>query len=284
MRMVSAAVLPIALFAVVASASAKEPTGNFAVYKQCPTDNPAVNLCFATSTEGGEFQIGKIAIQFTKRQVLQFGGIENEETGAETFVDAENGETLVKTPQVVPGGIFGLVKGGRYPGYLRTFCENFPNNSACKVTSTAELVGQSTVSRTDLLFQEGIALGMPLRIHLKNPFLGDRCFVGSATSPLQINFTTATTSPPPPNVPISGAVGELEFTNEFTNIILRHDLVVDNSFSASGAEGCGGPQSLIVDHEIDQKNELPSPAGHNAAKLSGMLFNATADAVTNSEA
>jgi hypothetical protein len=276
--------LSIALFAMVASASAKEPTGNFAVFKQCPTNNPAVNLCFATHTEGGEFQVGKIVVPIVKAQTLQFGSILNEETGAETAVEAENGETLVKTPQVVSGGIFALVKEGRYPWYLRNFCKNFPNNSECKVTATAESVGGLTISRTNLLFEEGTALGLPLRIHLKNPFLGGRCFIGSATSPLQFNYTTGATSPPPPNVPINGAVGELEFTNEFTNIIVKNDLVVDNAFSAPGAEGCGGPQSLIVDAEIDQKNALPSPAGDNTTKLFGMLFNATAEAVKNNEA
>lgn len=276
-------VLPIALFAMVASAAAKEPTGDFAVYKQCPTNNPAVNLCFATRTESGEFEVGKISVPVVKAQIVQFGAIENEE-GGETFVGAENGETLVKTPQVVPGGIFALVKEGRYPWYLRNFCRNFPNNSECKVTSTVEIVGQPTVSRTNLLSKEGVALGLPVRLHLKNPFLGGRCFIGSATSPLQINLTTATTNPPPPNLPVTGAIGELEFTDEFTDIILKNDIVLDNTFSAPGVEGCGGPQSIIVDGEIDQKSALPSPAGHNAAKLSGTLFNATAEGVTKSEA
>jgi hypothetical protein len=280
----AALVLPIALFAMAAPASAKEPTGNFAVYKQCPTNDPAVNLCIDTNTTGGEFEVGKISVPIVKTQTLQFGSVLSEETGLETVVDAENGETLVKTPQVVPGGIFSLIKEGRYPWYLRNFCKNFPSNSECKVTSTAELVGQPTLSRTNLLSAEGTAVGLPIRLHLKNPFLGSRCFIGSATSPLQLNYTTGTTSPPPPNTPIAGAVGEIEFTNEFTNIIVKNDLVVNNEFSAPGAEGCGGPQSLIVDEEIDQKNALPSPAGHNTSKLSGMLFNATAEGVTNSEA
>ncbi len=41
---------------------------------------------------------------------LQGGYTFNEETEAETFLGALNGETLSKTPQKVPGGLLGLVK------------------------------------------------------------------------------------------------------------------------------------------------------------------------------
>jgi len=43
-------------------------------------------------------------VPITNTFTLQGGAIENEETGAEAFVGALNGETLSKTPQNVPGG------------------------------------------------------------------------------------------------------------------------------------------------------------------------------------
>ncbi len=283
-RLVGAAlVLTISIFAMVASASAKEPTGIFARYKQCPTNNPAVNVCFVGDAEGGEYQVGKIVVPIVKTQILQ-GGYFGEAPAMLTVIGAENGETLVKTPQVVPGGIFSLVKEGRYPGYLRNLCKNFPNNSECRVTATAELVGQMALSTVNLLSEEGIAVGLPLRLHLNNPLLGGRCFIGSATSPLQLNFTTGTTSPPPPNAPIQGKAGGLTIEDEFANVILSNDLLVDNSFSAPGAEGCGGPQSIVVDREIDQKASLPSPAGYNTTKLASTLFVGETRAVKSSEA
>jgi hypothetical protein len=277
-----ALVLPIVLFSLTASASAKEPMGDFAVYKQCPTDNPAVNLCLVAQSENEEFQLGKINLSIAKTEILQ-GGIIAGETG-ESFVAAENGESLVPVAQVVPGGLFALVKEGRYPWYLRNFCKNFPNNSACKVTATFELVGQPSINRASLLIEDGPAVGEPLRVHLKNPFLGGRCYIGSAASPIQVNYTSGKTSPPPPNATIEGGIGGVEVLDESTDIVVRPALVVDNAFSVPGAEGCGGPQSLLVDAEIDQKNGLPSPAGHNSAKLAGTLFNGVAEAVTLSEA
>jgi hypothetical protein len=278
-----APVLPIALFAMVASAAAKEPTGNFAPFKQCPTDNPAVNLCIVAHAEGGEYQVGKLAVPIVHTQILQGGVIINFETQTETVVPAENGESVVKTAQVVPGGIFALVKEGRYPWYLRNFCKNFPDNSQCRVTATAELVGPPTIDRRNLLIQEGVTLGLALRLHLKNPLLGGQCYVGSATSPVQLELTTGETSPPPPNAPLTGEVGEIKASNGFESIVIPGNVLVDNAFSAPGAEGCGGPQSLIVDGEIDQKAGLPAPAGYNAAKLDAILFEATTTGVNNSE-
>jgi hypothetical protein len=278
-----ALVLPIALFTLAAPALAKEPKGDFAVYKQCPTSNPAVNLCLVVASEGGELQLGKIDVPVLRSQVFQGGIVTGEGMGPEAFAEAENGETLVPTPQVVPGGVFGLVKEGHYPWYLRNFCKNFPSNSVCKVTATFELVGPPTISRVSLLTQTGTALAEPLRMHLKNPFLGGRCYVGSAASPILVSYTSGKTSPPPPNVPIEGGVGGVEILDEGTDILIKPAAVVDNTFSVPGAEGCGGPQSLIVDAEIDQKAGLPSPAGHNTAKLVGTVFDGVAEAVTFSE-
>jgi hypothetical protein len=96
----------------------KEPTGDFAVFAQCPVKAEDVNGCIYSPTESGEVKIGREEVPINKTITLQGGTIENEETGAEAFVGALNGETLSKTPQNVPGGLLGLVKCNEIKGMV----------------------------------------------------------------------------------------------------------------------------------------------------------------------
>ena len=43
-----------------------------------------------------------------------------------------------------------------------------------------------------------MAMKLPVKMHLENPFLGSNCYVGSSSSPLIWNLTTGTTAPPAP--------------------------------------------------------------------------------------
>jgi hypothetical protein len=274
--------LTVALVGAV-PALASGPTGDFAVFKQCPTNNPAVNLCFYALSEGGEFHVGTTTVPINKTITLQGGSILNEETGAETFVPAKNGETLSKVPLTVPGGLLGIMAPTGWPTWLQNIFNEFINNGITGVTATVELVGNPGISRTNLLFQEGTALELPSRVKLGNPFLGESCYIGSAAHPVTQHLTTGTTSPPGPNTPISGAVGELEFKDEFQLVIIKDNKLVDNAYAAPGAEGCGGIFSFLIDPAVDAKLGLPSPAGKNTTILTGTLQNATAEAVKNSE-
>ena len=276
------AALTVALVGAV-PALASGPTGDFAVFKECPTNNPAVNLCFYATSEGGEFHVGTTTVPINKTITLQGGSILNEETGAETFVPAKNGETLSKTPLTVPGGLLGIMAPTGWPTWLQDIFNEFINNGITGVTATVELVANPGISRSNLLFQEGTALELPARVKLGNPFLGESCYIGSAAHPILQHLTTGTTSPPGPNVPISGAVGELEFKDEFQLVIIKDNKLVDNAYSAPAAEGCGGIFSFIIDPAVDAKLGLPSPAGKNTTILTGTLKNATAEAVKHSE-
>lgn len=91
-------------------ALAKEPTVDFAVFKQCPRFTTGVNLCFYSNAYGGKVTLNKQTVPIKNTITLQGGYTFNEETEAETFLGALNGETLSKTPQNVPGGLLGLVK------------------------------------------------------------------------------------------------------------------------------------------------------------------------------
>ena len=259
------------------------PKGAFAVFAQCPLKNPEVNLCFFVESEGGEFTIGKKTVPVNKTITLQGGSILNEETGAETFVPAANGETLSKTPLTVPGGLFGIKAPTWWPKFIQEWFNKQINEGLTGVTATAELVGNPGISRSNLLFQEGVALSLPVRLHLNNVILGNECYIGSKSSPITFELTTGTTNPPKPNLPITGRVGELEFLEEFQLVVIKDNKVVDNAFSAPGVEGCGGIFSFVLDGLVNEILGVPAAAGHNTAILEGTLQNATAEAVKKSE-
>ncbi len=271
------------LVLAVAAPALATPKGEFAVFAQCPVKNPAVNLCVFVQSTGKEFVIGNKAVPVNKTITLQGGSIFNEETGAETFVPAANGETLSKTPLTVPGGLLGIKAPTWWPTFIQEWFNKQINEGLTGVTATAELVGNPGISRANLLSTEGVALTLPVRLHLNNAILGNECYVGSKSSPVTFQLTTGTTSPPKPNTPITGAVGEIEFRENFEIIVIKGNRVVDNAFSAPGVEGCGGIFSIFVDPIVDGILGVPAASGHNTAILEGSLENATAESVKNSE-
>ena len=64
---------------------------------------------------------------------------------------------------------------------------------------------------------------------------------------------------------------------------LFENSLVDNSWSAPVAEGCGEAFAFLIDPLIDAKIGLPSAAGHNSAILSGELKSAPVEAVLANE-
>ncbi len=163
--------------------------------------------------------------------------------------------------------------------------EEFINKGLTGVTETTELAGPASdigLNTENLLFEEGTALSLPVKIKLGNAFLGSSCYIGSDSNPIVIDFTTGTTEPPPPNEPIKGAAGTFEHNEEFTLITLSGGRLVNNSYAAPEATGCGGPFSSIVD-PVNAELGLPSAAGHNTAILEGKLSTANAEAVKASE-
>jgi hypothetical protein len=274
---VAAAVMALA----VASPALATPTGEYAVFAQCPLSNEALNACIDAKTETGEFIVGKEKVPISKAITLQGGFIENEETGALTFVGAANGETLSKTPQAVPGGLAGLVACKEIKEIIeRIACELVFENGVTGVNATTELAAPASsigLNEGNLLGEEGTALSLPIKVHLENPFLGSECYIGSNSSPVVLNLTTGTTSPPAPNKPIKGSVGKVEVNTEGTILTLSKNSLVNNSFAAPGSSGCGGILlSWILDPIINGKLGLPSAAGTNTAILTGTLHQAGA--------
>jgi hypothetical protein len=285
--LLAAAAVSLVVLGFAAPALALKPTGDFVNFGDCPQGVAGVNFCVFATTSSGEFKIKKTTVPITKTITLQ-GGIIVSETGSETFVNATDGNTLSKTPQSVPGGLLKIMAPEFFPEPLKKIFNEFISKGITGVNATAELVGNISISRLKLLEQSGTALTLPVRVHLENSFLGNNCFVGSKAKPVDIELTTGTTSPPLPNEPITGSIGEIEVKDEGTLLILKKNSLVNNSFAAPEAEGCGsqilfGIFTKTIDNAVDSELELPSAAGNNTAILNGTLENAFAAAVKASE-
>lgn len=277
---------PLASLGLASVALAKEPAGDFSVFKQCPRFTPGLTSCLNTQVASGEYVLGHLTIPITNPITLQGGVSINQETGAETFVYALNGETLPSAPEPVPGGLLGILSSSHLPRPLGKIIDRFEKRHLLDLTATPELAQPENgigINESNLINQEGATLTLPLKFKLDNPLLGDRCYIGSRSDPVVLNLTDGETHPPAPNTPIKGKIGEIEFKDEFTFIAIKNSTLVDNAFAVPKARGCGGFFSFLVDHLIDAQLALPSPAGNNTAIQNGMLSVATTEAVIASE-
>jgi hypothetical protein len=284
---------PIAMVGAAAPALAT-PKGPYAVFAQCPTGTPGVELCTYAQTTSGEFVVGNTKVPINKTITLQGGAIPDPaEVNAFFLVPAKNGESLSKTELNVPGGLLNIInceeiKGnGFFETAARNACKAIFENGTTGVTATTELVANehnpAIFNLGNIFAESGTTLTLPVRVHLKNPLLGNHCYIGSESHPIQLHLTTGTTSPPPPNKPIKGNRGT--FAEEEEVLVINNNSLVDNAFPAPEAEGCG--EFLFVNGFLDSivngKIGLPAAAGHNTAILTGTLRAATAEAVVKSE-
>ncbi len=228
----------------------------FSVFNECPLANPSVTICVYSTVTSGEFKIGSKTVPINKTVTLQ-GGLAG---ASEVLVPAADGNTLSKTPLVLPGGLVGL--------------EVLP--PLTEVTATAEIAGPVLINVPNFGKQSGTAVTLPLKVKLDNPLLLESCYVGSEAEPLTPHLTTGTTSPPSPATPLTGTSGSLEFTAAGKINVFANSSLVDNTFPAPGANGCAGPLALLVDPAVDLQAGLPSAAGTNNAVLNGTLRQAAA--------
>ncbi len=284
-RLFSAALLVagLATLGVVPTASAHE--GEFAKFNNCPSTTEGVTKCLQAVTTGGEVVIGKKTVPIVNPVTLQ-GGLSAPSANFRTMFPATNGETLSKTPQPVPGGLAGLINCKEIENWLvRIGCEATFENGLTGLNATLELAKPASavrINELNLAFEEGIALEMPVKVHLENPLLGSTCYIGSSSAPLVWKLTTGITSPPAGIAPIQGFGGEAEFKEGGTLLQINGTDLVDNTWSAPTASGCGGAiVELILDPIVNASVGLPSAAGHNVASLVNTISTATATAVNN---
>ena len=269
----------LAALGLAGSAQAKL-TGNFTKFEQCPYKNTEVRKCILSLTKSGEVVLGSKKVPIVNTVTLQ-GGAGKQVEGIAPFFAATNGITLSKAPQNVPGGLLGIVPEASSPALVKALIKFFLENTFTGVNATLELAKPATeirLSENNLASEEGVALKMPVKVHLENPFLGKNCFVGSSTSPITWNLTTGTTAPPGPNKAITGKTGFIEFLEEGSIAFDKEATLVDNAWSAPTATGCGGILSFLVTPIINAQLGTTT-AGHNTAILKNEIYIGAAAAV-----
>lgn len=264
----------------LAGAAMALPVGDFERFKQCPWTGAGVSKCFSSVTTGGMIVLGKKKVPIEKSITLQ-GGLSEPVADFSKFVAATNGVTLTKSPQPVPGGLLGLVPEGSSPYLVKSLIKFFIENSLTGVTSTLELAKPASAirfSETHLAEEEGVALELPLKMRLENPFFSKRCYVGSEGSPIEWDLTSGATSPPAPNKPIEGSAGTTEFLGGGRILHLKDAKLVDNAWEGAKASGCGGVIAFLVDPIVNAQLSSMA-AGYNSAELAGTIDIADAETV-----
>lgn len=274
MRGLCAVLLGAAVGLCFAGSASAKLVGDFTVFQQCPYKNPEARRCLYSVTESGEFVLGNKKVPIVNPVTLQ-AGYTKPSGGFAKLVEATNKVTLSKSPQPVPGGLAGLVNCKEISNFLlRISCEAVFENGLTGVNSTLELarpVNEVLIGELHLAEEVGVALKMPAKIRLENPFLGESCYVGSSTTPLVLELTAGETAPPGPNKPIKGSGGVFEFLHESEIIRTKGAVLVDNAWSAPGASGCGGIFSFLVDPIINASVGVPAAAGKNTAILKNTI-------------
>jgi hypothetical protein len=268
------------MFAPGALAAPHHPTGEWAVFADCPLSRATLTDCVYSQTTGGSFKLGSKTVPIENTVTLQ-GGYEGAGENIK-FFGAEDGNTLSKTPQPVPGGLAGLVNCKEISNFIvRLACETTFENGLTGVNATLELAKPATevkLNTEHLLFSAGVALQLPVKVHLENPFLGSSCYVGSSASPLVIPLTTGTSGS------LKGKVGAISFNEEFDKTTVTGSVLVNNTFTAPSATGCGGAiVELLINPIINGMIGLPNGSGANAATLDANFEDGAAGSVIASE-
>ena len=248
-RLSLVAVAALVVAALVApAANAATPAPGYTQFTGCPTaaEVPTTQFCMHSKIKGGFFKMGNKKVPI-ENPITITGGV-NEEL--EHFAATSQGG-MKPVKQKVPGGVVGLTG--------LTWLLELLGSEALTLYAVTEAMGPPALTLT--------TIDMPIRVHLINSTLGNNCYVGSPTNPIQLHLTTGTTSPPPPNTPISGKEGELGYSEATSILTLNNATFVDNSFSAPGASGCVltlfGFIPISINGLVNTQSGLPAPAGTN---------------------
>jgi hypothetical protein len=240
----------------IASSGGHDPNRDYAPFGACPLSNAATGICIFAQTESGELTIGSKTIPISRTVTLQGGVHQDEATGRQEFIRPVNGNALSRAPQLIPGGLRGIL---------------------ADVTATIELAGPASrigVSTQNLIEAKGIGLSLPVKVRLSNPSLGASCYIGSNAHPVVISLTTGTTRSSRGHRPLTGKPGHAKFRDEYNLTTITAESLVSDSFAAPRAEGCDGMNATV-----NAALGLPVALGGNEAILNGTLRDANAPAV-----
>jgi hypothetical protein len=253
--LLSVAGATMALLAFTAGiAQATTPAPGFSQFAGCPSkaEKAEIEACYTLKVKSGNFKVGNKNVPIEKPITISGGWGPAEKT----YFNSKGG--MSKAKQKVPGGIIGLTG--------LTWLAEVLGSEALTLYATTELAGTPSAPLNPP-FQ------VPVKVHLENTtgVLGPNCYIGSNSNPIMLNLITETTSPPPPNKPITGRQPELEVSplNE-SIILLKNGEYVDNSFSAPGASGCTltlfGFIPISLNSLVNAQSGLPAAAGTNETR------------------
>ncbi len=250
LKVLASVVGVISAFALIVPATqAETPNTGYTQFAGCPSpfsENSNIVTCLRTDIKSGHFKMGNKNVPISKPLKL-VGGLEDELKGFD--YNSEGG--LSKVELEVPGGVIGLTG--------LDWLVNFLSLEQLKLYAVTELAGTPTFDDLD-------NVQLPIKVHLINPILGSKCYVGSNSNPVKLDLTTGTTAPPAPNKPISGFKADPSFDPVLEITKVTDGIFVDNAFAAPGANGCVLNLGLIpvnIDAVVNLASGLPSAAGKN---------------------
>lgn len=234
----------ILVVAVLASAAqAKKPAAPYEQFAGCPskTENAEMSSCLHSVVKSGSFKMGNKEVPIEKP--IPLSGGTNSFLQHFSF-NSEGG--LKPVPQKVPGGVVGITG--------LTWLVEFLGSEALTLYAVTELAGTP-----EFLGTENITL--PIKVHLVNAVLGNKCYVGSSSSPIVLHLSTETAG---------GKAPELTFTEEPAEILfLKNGTYVDDTFAAPGANGCAltlfGFIPISINGIVNTASGLPAASGTNKA-------------------
>ncbi|MEU1017203.1 hypothetical protein ABZ383_27025 [Streptomyces sp. NPDC005900] len=254
-----------------ATAAAAVPNGEWAPFTRCPVDAPAMLAadgldrtpqCVVSTSPNGSIKLGRTTVP-TGKTNLQMGVVQNSD-GTSTVV-APPGGALVADPATVPGGLLGLMCPSDIP-VITAICVQLDNSSLNKITATVESVGAPyDFDQTAGIVTDKPIVALPVRIHLENPFLGSKCYIGTAAKPIVLRPKNLQF--PEFGMSFFHGDGTVAEDGEMSRVNLTGAQQNDSTFAVPGADGCGLGLLGLVDAAVNAKTGLPSAAGKNSVTL-----------------
>ena len=270
---VSVGVMVGALGAPAVASAAPALAGEWAAFSGCPVDDPAMLAADGSTVIaaclGGGAPSGTITMGSTTMAVgavnMQFGAVN--QGGAYSLVQPASGG-LSGDPIIVPGGLLGLMCPSNIP-VISSICDTVVGSPLNVVTATLEPAGPVT----DFNLAAAVGTGqpimtLPVKIHLRNPFLDRNCYIGSNSDPMVLKVANQTR--PAAKFVRFNADGTLNPTGEMTYTELSGANLADSTFAVPAARNCG--LFGLIDSVVNLRQGLPSPAGSNSLVLQSADF------------
>lgn len=262
------ALTAFASMSTATAATATQLNGGWEPHTRCPVDDATMlaadgktdtALCLSSHSTSGSIKLGNTEVP-TGASDLQLGVVTHP-GGTSTLVSPSDGALVADSAQL-PGGLIGLMCPSGIP-LVSDICKQLTDNSLNRVTATI----QSVNSPSDFKLLAGAGTGqpivtLPVRIHLQNPFLGNNCYIGSASDPIVLkpqNLTAPTVGSRRFDVD-----GTTNAAGVMTQLTLGGANQGDSTYAVPGANGCGAG---LLNWAVNLKTGLPSASGNNSVVL-----------------